>query len=322
VISGDGQVIVFTANETFAEGEFYALQTVSQIDNPPAWAVPVGQAYRVTSVAGAPPLTGASISMGYLSAEVPDGAERSLRLYRFNGTGWESLPSTLNTEFNLVSAAINGPGVYAIMASVELPPLTVVGWNTFSYPLANSRPVNEALLSIEGSYSMVYREDSGSIGERWKLYATGVPTYVNDLTSIDFARSYEIYITRPVTISLRPDLPAAQRPDTSSTAQTTNAPSAFYGTMNAGEGFTPTPDALVEAFVGGTLCGRGRTQSFGGSIVYSIKVEANCGSGQTIAFRVGGRAMAPTGQWSNTSVQELNLGPGGSNMVYLPMIVR
>jgi hypothetical protein len=208
------------------------------------------------------------------------------------------------------------------MASVELPKLTVVGWNSFSYPLANSRPVYEALLSIDDSYSMVYREDSGSIGERWKLYATGVPTYVNDLAELEFARSYEIYITRPITISLRPDLPEAQRRDTSSTTQTTNAPSAFYGTMNAGEGFVPTPQAIVEAFVGGTLCGRGRTQSFGERIVYTVKVEANCGSGQVVTFRVGGRALVPTGQWSNTSVQELNLRPGGSNMVYLPMIMR
>jgi hypothetical protein len=322
VISGDGQVIVFTANETFEEGEFYALQTVSQIDNPPPWAVPVGQAYRVTAVAGAPPLTGASISMGYLSAEVPDGAERWLGLYRLRGASWEALSSTVNLEFNLVSAAIDGPGVYAIMASVQLPALSVLGWNNISYPLSTSRPVEQALLSIDGSYSMVYRKDSGLPGERWKLYATGVPTYVNDLLTLDFARNYDIYITRPVTISLRPDLPEAQRQDTTHTAQAADTPSAFYGTISAGNGFIPIAGALVEAEVGGTLCGQGRTEAYNGTIVYVVKVEASCGSGQSVTFRIGGRAMAGTAVWNNNLVQERNLRAGATSNLYLPLIMQ
>jgi hypothetical protein len=59
----------------FAEGQFYALQSTRVIE-PPEWATPVGQAYRLTATDNAPPLqSNASLSLAYLSSDVVAGEE-------------------------------------------------------------------------------------------------------------------------------------------------------------------------------------------------------------------------------------------------------
>jgi len=51
--STDGQVTLFGELD-FPLGEFYALQTVTQLPQPPAWTTVVGQGYRLLKSDGAP----------------------------------------------------------------------------------------------------------------------------------------------------------------------------------------------------------------------------------------------------------------------------
>lgn len=57
----------------------------------------------------------------------------------------------------------------------------VPGWNNVPY-LGTSAPPSEALSSIDGQYDAVYKWDAQA--KEYKLYAPGVPDYVNTLSQI------------------------------------------------------------------------------------------------------------------------------------------
>jgi hypothetical protein len=56
------------------------------------------------------------------------------------------------------------------------------GWNNVSY-LGAAKPPSEALASITGQFSSVYRWDPGS--QSYQLYAPGVPSFANTLTQLN-----------------------------------------------------------------------------------------------------------------------------------------
>ena len=56
------------------------------------------------------------------------------------------------------------------------------GWNNVSY-LGSAKPPSEALVSISGQYSSVYRWDPVTQG--YQLYAPGIPGFANTLTSLN-----------------------------------------------------------------------------------------------------------------------------------------
>ncbi len=55
----------------------------------------------------------------------------------------------------MASTPTQGPGVYALMSSIEIT-IDGPGWNLFAYPVAANRPVTDALISITGYYTTVY----------------------------------------------------------------------------------------------------------------------------------------------------------------------
>ncbi len=65
---------------------------------------------------------------------------------------------------------------------VVLPAQLLAGWNNVSY-LGAAKPPSEALASIAGQYSAVYRWDS--LSQSYQLYAPGVPGFANTLTQIN-----------------------------------------------------------------------------------------------------------------------------------------
>lgn len=56
------------------------------------------------------------------------------------------------------------------------------GWNNVSY-LGDAKPPSEALASISGQYSAVYRWDP--VTQAYQLYAPGVPGFANTLTALN-----------------------------------------------------------------------------------------------------------------------------------------
>jgi hypothetical protein len=199
--SSNGQIILFGENLHFAEGDMVAFQAATRLPSLPAWATPAGYGYRLTTSAPAPDLSGSSISIFYAGSEVPPGEESWLRMYFWNGVTWRQLPTRLDTYHNFASAPTQGPGLYTLMSSIEIP-LYGPGWDLFAYPVQATPFVTEALASIAGSYSTVYWYDGSDTVDPWKVHDVSVPLWANDLSTFKFGEAYWISLTQSITLSL------------------------------------------------------------------------------------------------------------------------
>jgi hypothetical protein len=84
--------------------------------------------------------------------------------------------------------AVTGSGHLATAAQLR------AGWNNVSY-LGAAKPPSEALASITGQYSAVYRWDP--LSQSYQLYAPGVPAFANTLTRIDPGDAIWVNYTQP-----------------------------------------------------------------------------------------------------------------------------
>ena len=324
VASGDGQVTLFNLDDFFAETGILSLQALPALPQLPAWLTPVGQGYRVVGASAA----ARAIAFDYLQRDVPAGYEHTLRLYYSpdEGHSWQRLTTTLDTGHNQAIAQMpaGGEGIYALLAALELPALQP-GWNPLSYPLPGARPVAEALASIEGAYSSLLFYEQG----QWRLHDVAVtqeqPAYaawLNDLTHLEFGRSYWLHATETITPYL--GLPGAGV----QSATFNPLPTIFYGPVSATAGFAPVAGMEVQATIGGALCGSGFIEMVGGAPAYKVQVRADAGdgcarAGQTVMFHIGGRAFAETftldgAGWTRGAWYQ-PLATGGYR-VYLPLV--
>jgi hypothetical protein len=340
-VSSDGQVMLFGDNLEFEEGEFYTLQTATNVGDVPSWTTPVGQAYRISASPRAPDLEQTSLSIGYQQRDVPDGEEEWLKIYyRPVGGQWQRLDDTLlDTEQNLASAPTRGAGLYMVMSSIEIH-LDRVGWNLFSYPVGveGGRPVEEALQSIANFQWLLYSYEPETSPTAWKLYANNSPgltgemqPLVNTLDRLYFGRGYWLYSTSAMTVYLKGDTE-----ETGSTALTDGSfppepPATYYTTMPASDLFQP--GTKLTAWISSTnqLCGESQLQPVGNKIGVVIHVLADgpedgevghkpgCGMpGRQVIFKVGDEPEPVwVLQWDNTRLTHLDGFP-----IYLPMITR
>ncbi len=327
VISGDGQTILYIRDESFAVGEFYALQSTSVFD-PPSWAAVVGQAYRLTATASAPRLQEhAAISIGYLSGEVPPGTEGGIKIYfrAADRADWQPLETYLDTERNEAAARAQGPGVYALMTSLDIQP----GWNLFAYPWADSQSVPEALKRINAQrYTTVYGYERADTTDPWKVYDIDTPAWVNDLQGLKYGQGYWIRVT---------EIQAAAQPRSATRLNTSGVPvppATYYAHMSdPGSGQVPSA-ATVVARIAGTVCGTTRTfadSTTDNQVVFAINVPADdggpaagCGApGRTVTFEVAGTALPISVKWDNSRPHDLTQPDAvPTSAVYLPLVVR
>jgi len=320
--SADGQVILYTTSLTFPEGQFYTLQAASKLPTPPAWLAPVGQAYWLQRSSGAPDLNGTSLAMGYLPREVPQGEERWLRIYRWTAVnGWQALTTTVVEDQNNAIAVIPGEGLYALFSTVEIP-LYGPGWDIFAYTVQTSRPVAEALLSIDGKYNTVYWFNGADPVDPWKVYATGVPGWVIDLSVLQFGEAYWINLTESVTLRLKTGMSAPLTAPSGYPAP----PATYYGLVKPGATFIPQAGMPVTAWVNDLLCGQGIVQSQAGKLVYTLNVAADalntpgCGApGQLVSFKVGSQQYS-TVLWNNDQIWQVDIQP--VVQVFLPLVIK
>ncbi|MEM7032798.1 MAG: FG-GAP-like repeat-containing protein [Chloroflexota bacterium] len=331
--SSDGQVILFSES-TFDVGQFYALQKSNTLPTPPPWATVVGAGYRLVSSSNAPDLSGASLNFQYLGKEVPAGEEAFLTLHHWDGNRWQPLPTTLNLAFNEASAAVQDFGLYALMSSVPIP-LAQPGWNLISYPINESRSVNEAFASIDDHYELVYGYEATDAANPWRIYCHTCQNKVNwlpkfnDLTHVEFGNGYWIQTTASITLYLK----GATNNTAARASQNLQSPPATYFGLIA-SALTTEADQVVLAFIENQQCGQGKTYiGEDDKIYYMVKVSGNgpsgdaCGTSEAnVVFQVAGKPVAEVATWQNDQVQEINFTlsttPMLNNMIYLPVLFR
>jgi hypothetical protein len=323
--SGDGQVILFGDIEADV-GQFYALQKTDTLPAPPSWATVVGSGYRLIASPDAPSFAGASLNFRYLGKEVPPGEEIFLSLYFWDGQEWHKLPTSLNLEYNEASAAVVGEGLYVLMSSLEIP-LYQPGWNNVAYPVLGTRPVTEAMASIDGYYAMIYGYDVNDSSDPWKVYAPApIPPWVNDLHELHFGQGYWISATQAITWYLKGSEGEYQRQAVS----LQSPPATYYGPVLSSNAFTPTLGMTVTAWIDGHQCGQSETLEMDGQVVYSLNVFADgpggavgCGAAdKTVAFQVGSQMMYSKPEWDNSRVWYQPLSDQTLAYIYLPLVLK
>lgn len=328
-ISADGQVVIIGDNVTFDPGQFYTLQSATLLPGAPSYATVVGNGYWLTASGDAPGLDNrgpykTSISFQYLGAEVPPGEENFLRIYFWDGSAgavWQPLPTLLDPQQNFAAAATQGPGLYALMSSIEIS-LPEVGWNLISYPVQEKRSIVDALASIAGHYTVVYSYNANEPTEPWQVYAVDAPDYVNSLREMEFGRGYWIKTTQPLMLYLK-----GGNTLTAANAVTfPQPPATLYGQVQSGPGFSPSAGLSVQAHIDGVRCGQSRTREFNGAIVYVVHVSAGdlCGASErTISLTIGDQTLENTTLWQNdgpTQVIFVPVSQPARSDLYLPMI--
>lgn len=74
------------------------------------------------------------------------------------------------------------------------------GWNDFVY-LGATTDVEDALASISGKYTSVYRYVNDGFTESWDVFGgAGAPAYVRDFATMDACSSYWVFVTEDTTL--------------------------------------------------------------------------------------------------------------------------
>lgn len=85
--------------------------------------------------------------------------------------------------------------------TVPLPVALQPGWNDFVY-IGASADVRDALASIAGSYTSVYRwSNTGDGTARWSSYYPGIPGWAQGFTTMETCVAYSIFVSGHVTLT-------------------------------------------------------------------------------------------------------------------------
>ena len=348
--SAEGQIAIFSTDNPLRGNVASVLQSLTVPPALPPWLTPVGQIFRYDTD-GAPP-DKTVIQFQYLQRELPEVSERHLRVYFLslkdlaigNLWHWQRLDNTvLDSARNIASAPMQGPGLYALMATIPMPPLRM-GWQSIAYPDTGPepRPVGQALASLGAAYTSVYYHYLDGDTWRWKLYDTTVrPEFapmVNDLRALKPLHSYEIYALQVVTPYI--GIPSTEHQMLPSAAAL-QPPATFYGMIDAR--YRPRNETQVVAWIGAVECGRatvidpraprepnialplsGVNRVFlplvdlARSLPYKIQVRADngdqCGAfGREVVFTVDGQTIPNTHIWDNSHACYHPLGGAPAN---------
>jgi hypothetical protein len=192
-----------------------------------------------------------------------------------------------------------------------------------------SQAISQALLSIDGHFNIVYNYDASIPTNPWKVYAVSVPSWVNDLHSMEFGKGYWINAMGNITWYLPPV------PNLAASYGVPLPPTTFYGAVVPSATFNPTAGMTVTAWVDDNSCGVGTvTDILDYGLAYVVKVFADdgathvgCGQvGRTVTFSVRGWIGADAIAWNNDNVWQVTL-QGWTNFIsnthiFLPFISR
>lgn len=155
IVSPDGQMIFFTDNpESFEQGAIFTVQSTTILPALPADKRLIGLGYNLLASPSTSSALPGSVSFQYLGVDalqqgVTEADEAQMTIYYhpnqgdtpLNGTLWRPLKTIHKTEYNLVSALSQGPGLYALLAGPQTPFIESVS-PTWAY---NDAPVTITL---------------------------------------------------------------------------------------------------------------------------------------------------------------------------------
>jgi hypothetical protein len=84
--------------------------------------------------------------------------------------------------------------------TVPLPVTLAAGWNEFVY-IGASADARDALSSIAGKYTSVYRWSNTGGGGRWQSNHAGIPQWAEGFTDLDACGAYAIFVTEEVVLT-------------------------------------------------------------------------------------------------------------------------
>ena len=321
VASGDGQVSIFNFKDIFADTGTLSLQALNSLPGLPAWLNQVGQGYRFLTHKQ----LDRAIAFDYLQREVPPGYEYTLTIYYSpdDGASWQRLPTTLEQDENRATAImpanpVLGRGLYGLFATVEMPPL-YPGWNLFSFTIPVTRPITQALGSLNDAYTSILHFDKK--GGRWTLYDPAVPlehpqytALVNDLYALAGGQAYWLHATQVITPYL--GIPGPGEQPGMAEAGLGQPPMTFYGPALDTADFHPAAGMFVQAWLGPELCGNTKVIDFAGRLAYRLQAAcAAAGPGSQLRLTVDGASMLVV-PWDNTHALYLPLSPVQSAPVF------
>ena len=191
--------------------------------------------------------------------------------------------------------------------------IAVATWNLVSYHLEYSQPVTEALLSIDGSYTIVYGYDP-TLPDPWLIYDVTVPPYVNELETLDPGHGYWINVSVSGTITWYVGGAPLEQMGVLAPEVVVQPPATIYGVLAEAQ-----PGQAVTAWVEGRLCGQTTVRAIEGQNWYMIDVESGCGApGYAVTLRLDGELLAAGLGWDNRHVKRLDI--GDRNRIYLPLV--
>jgi hypothetical protein len=319
IASSDGQVTIYNRKDALGDTATGTLQALGAIPTVPEWLTPVGQAYRFVATKALP----RTIGFNYLQREVLPGYEHTLQLYYSSdeGKAWSRLPTDLDVAENLATAPADDSGLYMLASSIDIPFYTA-GWNLFAYPVPETRPVEEALASVDWHYSTVFTYDNRDSADPWKVLdaSDSVPEWVNDLKTLEYGSGYWIKVTTPITLQIKVASDAGGERPTLSMAATgssealgrRNPPAVYYGTIQGSAGQSLAPGQAFTAEIDGQQCGVGKVlpaeqDAKTKDLRYLIKVAATelgsaqaCGvPGKDVTLKFGDKELSPRLKWDN-----------------------
>ncbi|NJN68058.1 MAG: hypothetical protein HC884_15785 [Chloroflexaceae bacterium] len=171
LMSPDGQMIFFTPDElTFAEGEFYTIQSMADLPSLPPGKTVIGNSYNIVASPGTPIVTG-SVSFQYLSNDVLVAGvdEATLTVHFWDGNWWHALETVRDADSNLAAAQGQGEGIYALVAGVTTPEVTSTSPSAATNRAAQTleiagqdflAPVQVRLVSPSSAYSLTITSSS------------------------------------------------------------------------------------------------------------------------------------------------------------------
>ncbi len=329
ILSGDGQVILFDIDNMFGTTPPYSIQQLPNTADLSSWLTPIGQGYRISTPSQ---FTGTrTIMINYMQRSVPSLARESdLKIYyRPEGDNdWQVLDTAINTTRNLASALMVNRGDYVLATTVTYPTLYAGEWNLFGYSIYNTRPVSEALASINGSYQTVLWYDPSD--QLWDIYDTTIKwplsELVNTLTQFEHGQGYWIFATETVTPSLGISVEPPSRQ-----SLTESPPMVAYGWITESNHLNLAPGMTIEAHIAGQVCGTSQIEYINGRFAYTMQIPAlqsgSCATTDaTITFTIDGQDTAQSHKWSNKGAQFLPIRATGNqtmtNFILIPLMQR
>jgi hypothetical protein len=99
------------------------------------------------------------------------------------------------------AVSLSVEGTEPVTTTIEL----LGGWNLVGYPSDVTRPITEALQSIEGRYDVVYAYHAEEGDQAWKTYDVARPPFLNTLTDLEPWRGYWIRAIEDCTLTVAYD---------------------------------------------------------------------------------------------------------------------